>query len=128
MNFQIDKQQTFTDLFLGELSVIEWKYQVFLILLGITLRILLKVSQRDNQTISPSIIFWMRQFKNWVRFAIATILSYLLIRFYGDYNEQLMEFIPPKIKASVYLLMVVLGFNLHRIAEHIHKLGNKEIA
>lgn len=127
MNFQINKQQTFTELFFGELSISEWKYQAFLILLGITLRILLKVSQRDNQAMHPSVIFWMRQFKNWVRFIIAFILSYLLIRFFGDYKEQLMEFIPPKINASVYLLMVVLGFNLHRIAEWIHKLTNKKI-
>ncbi|CAM1357648.1 hypothetical protein [Tenacibaculum halocynthiae] len=128
MNFQINKQLTFTELFLGELSISEWKYQVFLILLGITLRILLKVSQRDNQAMHPSIIFWIHQFKNWVRFIIALILSYLLIRFFGDYKEQLMEFIPPKINASVYLLMVVLGFNLHRIAEWIHNLGNKKMA
>ena len=116
-------QPTFTDLFLGDLSASEWKFQLFLIFIGVFLRVLFKVSNRKNKSSNPSVEIWVSQIKNWARVSITLILSYLLIRFFVDYKEQLMSYVPPKINASAYLLIVIIGFFLHKIAEWINKFS-----
>lgn len=120
------KDPTLFELFKGELPLTEWKFQLTLLFIGLVLRVLLKIANREEKTVSPSFKIWFSQTKNLARIGITAILSYLLIRFFGDYKEYLLIFIPPKINASVYLLIVVLGFYLHVLAERLNKLVLKK--
>jgi hypothetical protein len=114
------EEQSFTELFLGELSVAQWKFQILLITLGILLRVFRKVSKRNDKDYKPSVIFWMKQPKNWAKFVYSIILMYVLVRFFGDYETVIREFVPEKIQASIYLIMFGIGFFLHKISDLIN--------
>jgi hypothetical protein len=120
------EEQSFTELFLGELSVAQWKFQILLITLGILLRVFRKVSSRNDKEHKPSILFWIQQSKNWAKFVYSIILMYVLVRFFGDYETAIRDFVPEKIQASIYLIMFGIGFFLHKISDLINsKLSKK---
>jgi hypothetical protein len=120
------EQETFSQLFFGELSLAQWKFQILLITLGILLRVFRKVSVRNDKHYKPSIVFWVSQYKNWARIVYSVILMYILVRFFGDYEEVIREFVPEKIQASIYLIMFGIGFFLHKISDLINsKLSKK---
>ncbi|MFT6125933.1 MAG: hypothetical protein ACJAVA_000375 [Flavobacteriaceae bacterium] len=121
------EEQTFTELFLGELSVAQWKFQILLMTLGIFLRVFRKVSSRNDKEHRPSIVFWIRQSKNWAKFIYSIILMYILVRFFGDYEKVIRDFVPEKIQASIYLIMFGIGFFLHKISDLINSKLSKKI-
>lgn len=108
---------TFKELLFGDLSGAEWKFQFFLITLGIFLRVLRRVYKRNDKEYKPSISYWIKQVKNWAKLIYSIILMYVLIRFFGDYEDFIKDFIPKKLQASIYLMMILLGFFLHKISD-----------
>jgi hypothetical protein len=114
------EEETFSQLFFGELSLAQWKFQILLITLGILLRVFRKVSLRNDKEHKPSILFWIQQSKNWAKFVYSIILMYVLVRFFGDYETVIREFVPEKIQASIYLIMFGIGFFLHKISDLIN--------
>tara|TARA_R110000803_G_scaffold82089_2_gene148102 strand:- start:1659 stop:2027 length:369 start_codon:yes stop_codon:yes gene_type:complete len=120
------EDQTFSQLFFGDLSIAQWKFQILLITLGIFLRVFRKVSTRNDKEYKPSIVFWIKDSKNWAKFVYSVILMYVLVRFFGDYEKVIREFVPEKIQASIYLIMFGIGFFLHKISDLINsKLSSK---
>jgi hypothetical protein len=117
---------SFGDLFFGGLSFAEWKFQSFLMILGIFLRIFNKVRERGDRSHKASLSFWVRQDKNWLSVFYSFMLIYILIRFYGEYKQALVEFIPPNFSSSIYLIMIALGFFQHKISDWIRKLTIKK--
>jgi hypothetical protein len=123
----MSEEQTLMELALGGLTFAKWKFKVLLMTLGIILRVLLKVSNRNDQVGQVSIVFWVRQFKNWAKLFTSIILMYVLIRFYSDYEQLVMELIPQNLKASIYLIMFGIGFFLHKIVDKINgKISKKK--
>lgn len=118
-------EPTFLDLLFGKLSLSEWKYQFFMMSLGVILRVLYRFKNRET-TNKPSFYYWFYNSKNISTILISLILSYLLIRLFGDYNEYLKSFLPKKINPSVYFIMTLLGFYQHKLMILLAKYTSKK--
>jgi hypothetical protein len=120
------EEKTFQELFYGELSMASWKFLILVISLGAILRVLMKFKRRKVKGDSFSIVYFVTQVNNWFELLSTIILIYFLIRFYGDYQELIVEFIPAKLKPSIYAIMFGIGFYLHKISDLIYsKLSKK---
>lgn len=119
-------ENSFKDLFLGGLSYSEWMFQVMLISMGVFLRVFKRVYNRKYKILKPSISYWVKDVRNWARLMYSLILMYLLIRFFGDYEKSLRSFIPGNFEASVYLIIVGIGFYLHKISYYIDSWFKKD--
>lgn len=117
----------FIDLLLGNMPFYEWVYCWLLMAMGALLYILLRVKRRDNKTTKASVKVWIQddKYKNIKAGIVAVILTYILIRFYANYQDAIIKFLPEGMKVTRYFLMVVVGFGQHRIAEWLTKLANK---
>ena len=110
-------QPTFSDLFLGSLSSAEWAFQSLLMFLGILSNIAINIIKRKDTDKKPNFRYWISKSKNIAYLVFSLILMYFLIRFYGEYKESLVGFIPKKLSGSIYLVMIFLGFFQHKLVE-----------
>lgn len=113
----VETTETFADLFFGQMNLAQWKFQLFLITIGIFLRIFRRISKREDKEKPFSIKFWFSDFRNLAKLMYSFILMYILVRFYSEYKESLDAVIPNNINASIYLVMVGIGFFLHKISD-----------
>tara|TARA_R110002167_G_scaffold300733_1_gene505026 strand:+ start:99 stop:467 length:369 start_codon:yes stop_codon:yes gene_type:complete len=120
------EEKTFQELFYGELSIASWQFLVLVMSLGALLRVLMKFKRRVVREKPFSVVYFITQLNNWFELLSTIILMYFLIRFYGDYQELIVEFIPDKLKPSIYAIMFGIGFYLHKISDLIYsKLSKK---
>lgn len=117
--------QTFTQLLLGELSASEWKFQVLLLTIGIFLRVFNRIAKREDKAQKISFTYWINDFRNIANVIYSILLMYLIIRFFGEYEKSLHKFIPENIEPSIHLMMVALGFFLHKISNWLNSLFSK---
>lgn len=117
--------QTFTQLLLGELSSSEWKFQILLLTIGIFLRVFNRIAKREDKAQKISFTYWINDFRNIANVIYSILLMYLIIRFFGEYEKSLHKFIPENIEPSINLMMVALGFFLHKISNWLNSLFRK---
>ena len=117
----------FLELFLGEMPKHEWVYSFLLMGMGAFMYVFLRVKNRTQKEVKVSIVKWVtdKNFQNIKAGIFAVILSYLLIRFYSNYQEIIKEWLPEGMKLTPHFLMVVVGFGQHWIAEWLAKFANK---
>ena len=111
----------FIKLLLGDMSISEWAFHVFLMWMGILLYVFIRLKNRKDKAKKLSVTYWFKQLDNLLALFIAVILTYILIRFYADYKEALVSSLPQGIKMTPYFMMVVIGFGQHKISEWLSK-------
>lgn len=116
---------TFKELFLGGMNVAEWQFSLLMMFMGIILYVLYKIKNRKDRTNKLSIGYWFKKVDNILSLFIGLFLSYLLIRFYADYQDSLMEQLPSKWKVTPYFAMVLLGLGQQWISRKIGKRVSK---
>jgi hypothetical protein len=121
MNFLNIIEASFKELLFGGLSIAEWQFQSMLIILGILLRVFIRIKNRRNSDINFDFKLWVADTRNWATVFFSIILTYILIRFYSEYRPSIESFIPTGFKASVYFIMVGLGFYFHKIGWWLSK-------
>lgn len=119
------ENESFKELVKGQLDFEQWKFLMLLFFIGSLLRIFIKVSKRDDKSKKISITYWVKDIRNWAKLAYSILLMYVLIRFYSEFEVYIKTFIPEKIQASIYLMTLILGFYLHKLAD---RLDNKIIS
>ena len=117
--------QEFIELFLGEMTKAQWAFHLLLMWMGATLFILYRIRNRKRKDIPLSLNIWLSNWDNLFAFPIAFILSYILIRFYSNYQEAIVSYLPIGLKMTPYFAMVVIGFGQHKISEWLAKQALK---
>lgn len=112
---------TFKDLLLGEMNVHQWMFSLFLMTLGSLMWILFRIKNRKNKKEKFEFKIWFSDIDNLVAIPISLILTYLLIRFYSNYQQAIINTLPPGFEATPYFTMLLAGFGHHKIAEWIGK-------
>jgi hypothetical protein len=113
--------QTFVELFLGEMTVSQWFFNLILMGMGILLYVLNRVKNRKDKSYRPSLKFYFKDIDNIISLVISVILTYILIRFYSNYHDSILAYLPQGLKMTPYFAMVVVGFAQHWISEWINK-------
>ena len=116
---------TFYELLLGEMSLHEWLFSLFLMGTGATIYILLKIRDRKDKRIPISFNYWIRDLNNIISLQIGFMLSYILIRFYSEYQDLLQNSLPEGLKLTQYFAMLVVGFYQHKISVILGKKALK---
>jgi len=115
--------QSFSELITGGIALSQWVFQILLISLGMFLRVFLRVKNRENSSVDFSILKWFKDYRNIASIISSAIMMYILIRFYSEYKDSVMEFVPKKFNASVYFAMFGLGYYFHKISWWMSKLS-----
>lgn len=117
----MEQQIKFIDLFLGGMSGAEWGFHILLMWMGISLYVLFRIQRRKDKSVKPSISVWIHNFDNIIALIISIILTYILIRFYSNYQDKLIQYLPEGLKMTPYFAMTVIGFGQHKISEWLGK-------
>lgn len=112
---------TFVQLLLGGMTWHQWMFLILLQFMGVMLFILIRIKNRKDQTSKPSFKKYFSYFDNRVHLYATFIVTYILIRFYSDYQHKFVEMLPEWAEVGTYLSMFILGFYQHKIIEMISK-------
>lgn len=115
------EQINFIELFLGEMHPNIWLFHILLMYMGIMLYVLNRIRSRKDKSTKPSFTYYLSNFDNRVAIFVSIILTYILIRFYSNYQEHLIEQLPTQWKITPYFAMVIIGFYQHKISEFLTK-------
>lgn len=112
---------TFLELLLGEMTLSQWFYLILLQWMGVTLFILFRVKNRKDKETKPSFFKYFTYYDNRVHLYATFILTYVLIRFYSDYQEEFAKALPEWLEVGTYLSMFLVGYYQHKLIEYISK-------
>lgn len=112
---------TFFNLLLGGMNSHQWFFSLFMMFLGAFLWMLYRVKNRKNKEEPFSLKIWVKDFDNIIALFITIIMTYVLIRFYSDYESSLASQLPEGFKRSPYFTMLIVGFGQHKLSEWLGK-------
>ena len=120
--------EEFKSLLLGEMSVPSWIFSFLLISVGAFMYAYLRVKKRKDQEASVSVRTWVKgdQWRNMKAVLFTICLSYVLIRFYANYQDGIKGALPEWLSLTPQFLMLIVGFGFQRISEFLAKWVNKE--
>lgn len=119
--FMPQEPEHFIELLLGGMTLHQWVFNLLLMGMGILLFVLNRIKNRKDKSYSPSLKFYLTNVDNVISLIISVILTYILIRFYSNYHESILAYLPPGLKMTPYFTMVIVGFAQHWISEWINK-------
>lgn len=117
----IQIETDFFSLLLGDMNAHQWFFSLFMMLLGSALWILFRVQNRKNKKVPVSFRYWLNDVNNIIATLITIIMTYVLIRFYADYEQSLASQLPEGFKRTPYFTMLIVGFGQHKLSEWIGK-------
>lgn len=109
----------------GGMSSGTWAYYALLLWIGVGFHVYKKIKNRVNQTAKISFKYWIRDIKNWYAVAFAIAFTYLVIRFYNNYDEKLAEYFPEGFKMTPDFAMLIVGYYKHKLSKWIVGINNK---
>jgi hypothetical protein len=121
----MESPKTFVNLFLGDMNVQQWLFALLLMGMGATIYILLRIKGRKVKENKPSFAYWMNDLNNILSIPIALMLTYILIRFYSEYQDLLQNNLPEGLQVTQYFAMLVVGFYQQKIVTILSKKAMK---
>lgn len=117
----IQLEADFFSLLLGDMNAHQWFFSLFMMFLGSALWILFRIQNRKNKKTTVTLRYWLNDVNNVIASLITIIMTYVLIRFYADYEESLASQLPEGFKRTPYFTMLIVGFGQHKLSEWMGK-------
>ncbi len=108
-------------LLLGNMDFHEFIFSIILMYIGIALYCLKKIKNRRNKIVKLSFKYYFTNSDNIIAIIYSVLLSYILIRFYSNYQEDLLEQLPENWEITQDFAFVILGYFQHTLSKFISK-------